>query len=410
MTSTRLTLRERAWLPLEYIRTVGPFRGITVRNIQQALIGMHAAEPSHRAVSRLNRPGARWEHLSTATFAAWVQDAVTEGPADPDELSRLLLAEPRGAHPVRILVGGDHLAFKVAHAYGDAGPVNTLLREIVTAAAQGRAARLEPSPREAFALPRAWWHHLGRSPRRVAGSLRVDQPMRAVPVQTRAWRPDLTVRSTHSAQVLARMREWRDAYAPGVTTSAIAFAAFTSALVRLDLRPDLSGGVFLADARRYLPSGVTIDSNFCWGQFLSPGDLLDPRSIHAAIRTELASGRMLSMMALREGKLAMLGGAYQPRPYPGRVPTEPRPRLTFGNQGRHDLLADLPWSVGPADRVNHSVPTFADPEGMAIGTSEMNGVLHLDVTFHASTFEPKAVEQALELVCEDPAALIAVNH
>jgi hypothetical protein len=202
------------------------------------------------------------------------------------------------------------------------------------------------------------------------------------------------------------MRAWRDDHAPGVTTSAITFAAITSALIRLGVQPDLAGGVFLADARRYLPEGVRIDSNFCWGQYLTPTDLTDPRSIHSAIRAELGTGRILTMMALREGKLGLLGGASMPPPYPNRLTVRPRPRITFGNQGRHDLLGDLPWAVDRAGRVNHSIATLSGPEDITIGTSEMNGVLHIDLLFHTTTFDADLMARALEMVCEDPAALM----
>ena len=55
MSTTSLTLHERAWLPLEYIRTVGPLTGVTAERLRDALIGLHAADPTHRAVSRLDR-------------------------------------------------------------------------------------------------------------------------------------------------------------------------------------------------------------------------------------------------------------------------------------------------------------------------------------------------------------------
>jgi O-antigen/teichoic acid export membrane protein len=410
MSTTRLTLRERAWLPLEYIRTVGPLDGVTVTALRAALIGLHAADPTHRAVSRLNRDRTRWEHLDPDTFAAYVREAVTAGPADPDAMSRQLLAEPRGHHPVRILVGGGYVAMKIAHAYGDAAPVNTLLRELVRAAGEGRAAQLAPSSRHRFALAGAWWNQFAKSPKRLRDGVRLGATYAPSGTQLRAWKPDLTVRTTRSADVLGKMRVWRDEHAPGVTTSAITFAAFVAALQQLGLNPDTSGGIFLADARRYLPKGTTIDSNFCWGQFLSPADLTDPRAIHTTLKAELATGRMLTMMALREGKLAVAGGPSMPAPYPAQAPVEPRPRLTFSNQGRHDMLGDLPWAAGPAGRVNHSVPTLNGPEGITITTSEMNGVLHVEATFHASTYDPAVVARALELVCADPAALIMATR
>jgi hypothetical protein len=88
------------------------------------------------------------------------------------------------------------------------------------------------------------------------------------------------------------------------------------------------------------------------------------------------------------------------------VAVEPRPRLTFSNQGRHDVLADLPWAADAATRINQSVPTLNGPEGITLTTSEMGGVLHLEATFHASTYDPAVVARALRLVCTDPAALI----
>ena len=202
------------------------------------------------------------------------------------------------------------------------------------------------------------------------------------------------------------MRKWRDEYAPGVTTSAITFAAFTAALHHLGLKPDTGGATFLADGRRYLDKDVRIDSNFCMGPYLSPQDMMDPLSIHTTIKNELATGRILTMMVLREGKIALDGAPGMPDPYPSELPIPPRPRLTFSNQGRHDLLGDLPWTVDPAWRVNLSVPTLNSPEGVTLTTSEMNGVLHLEATFHGSTFDPNLISRALEMVVTDPAGLI----
>jgi hypothetical protein len=214
------------------------------------------------------------------------------------------------------------------------------------------------------------------------------------------------VRTARSAKVLKQMRAWRDEYAPGVTTSAITFAAFTAALNELGFDPDLRGGTFLADARRYLADGTVIDSNFCFGPYLSPASLTDPMAIHTTLKAELGTGRILTMMMLRTGRIGLLGAPGMPEPYPNEITVRPRPRLTFSNQGRHDLLGDLAWAADPAWRVNQSVPTLNGPEGITLTTSEMNGVLHLEATFHASTFDAGLIDRALELVCSDPAALI----
>jgi O-antigen/teichoic acid export membrane protein len=408
VSTTKLTLNERAWLPLEYIRTVGPLTGVTAARLRAALIGLHAADPTHRAVSRLDRSRARWVHLDPAAFAAYVREAVTDlgdSPADFDAMTRRLQDEPRDHHPVRILAGGGYVAMKVAHAYGDAGPVNELLRELVRAAGEERPARIPPQARPTWALATAWWRRF-RSPKRWGDALKMSRTPHVETVDPRPWAAALTVRTARSAEVLGRMRAWRDEHAPGVTTSAITFAAFAAALRELDLHPDLSGATFLADARRYLAEGVSIDSNFCFGPYLRPESLTDPAAIHRALKAELATGGMLTMMLLRAGKLALTGAPGYPPPYPTEAPSAPRPRITFSNQGRHDVLADLPWAIEAAGRVNQSVPTLNGPEGVTLTTSEMGGVLHLEATFHASTYDPAVIARALELVCADPAALI----
>ncbi|MBG0567631.1 lipopolysaccharide biosynthesis protein [Actinoplanes aureus] len=413
MSTTSLTLRERAWLPLEYIRTVGPLTGVNAERVREALIGLHVSDPTHRAVSRLDRNGSNWQHMDGASFARYVHEAVTDlgpGPVDFDAMTRQLQSEPRGHHPVRILVGGGYFALKVSHAYGDAGPVNTLVREIVLAAYEQRAARIAPSVRHRTALVKAWWKQFGLHPDRWKTGLSFARPPHPEPAPTRPWQDGLTVRTARSARVLGQMRAWRDEYAPGVTTSAITFAAFTAALIEHGYRPDLRGATFLADARRYLDKGVSIDSNFCQGPFLTPPSLTDPVAIHKTLKAELATGRILTMMLLREGKIMLTGAPGMPDPYPTEGPVEPRPQLTFSNQGRHDVLGDLPWAVEPAGRVNQSVPTLNGPEGITLTTSEMNGVLHLEATFHATTYDPALIARALDVVCYDPAGLIMAHR
>jgi hypothetical protein len=409
MRSRRMTLRERVWLPLEYIRTVGPLTGVTADSLRAALIGLHAADPTHPAVSRLDRDTARWLHLDHDAFVRYVADAVTEvtgADADPDAMSRRLQAEPRAHHPVRMLVGGGYVAVKVAHVYGDAGPVNVLVRELIRAAAEERPASFtDDSPQRP--LRRGLIKLFALHPVRLRRALRLAAPPVPGTEDAREWQADLTVRTARSAEALRRMRQWRDEHAPGTTTAAITFAAFTGALARLGLDPDRSGGVYLFDARRYVPDGGKITGNFCWGQYLSPADLTDPKAVHDTLKAELATGRILAMMGVRETRIALSGASGWPEPYPQVIGGHPRPRLTFSNQGRHDLLADLPWAVQPADRVNHSVPTLAGPEAVTITTSEMGGVLHLEATFHASTYDPALIERALELVCADPAALVS---
>jgi hypothetical protein len=416
--SARLSSRERVWLPLEYVRTIGPLRGVTVEGLRAALIGLHANDPTHPLVCRLDRQRARWVPMTRSEFAAFHRGAVGEsvvgaGDGGPEALTQRLLDEPRGWHPIRILLDGPYVAMKASHAMGDADPVNRLLRAVVLAAANGRAGVPPPLTTSRLALTRALARHFGRDPRRLVAGLRINRPPSSPPLgegQGVTWAPRLAVRSARSTAALAQLRIWRDAYAPGVSTAALTFAAFNTALFHCGLASERPGAVVLTDARRYLPAGLTAGGNFCWGPYLEPDSLLDPRAIHQALRSELATGRIMTMMALRECRLALTGAPGMPAPYPTRVRRDPQPELTFGNQGRHDVLADLPWDAAPGERVNMSAPTLSAPEGIVLSTSEMAETLHIDVTFHASTFDPDLLGRAVDLVCHDPIGLITASR
>src|SRR5690349_8408896 len=110
--SIRMSLRERAWLPLEFIRTVGPVAGVDRDGLVNALVGMHAIDPTNPAVCRVDRATGHWVSMTATEFAAYAADAVTgvDGPVTPDELSAMLHAEPRAHHPVRLLVGNGYVA------------------------------------------------------------------------------------------------------------------------------------------------------------------------------------------------------------------------------------------------------------------------------------------------------------
>jgi hypothetical protein len=409
MSSTSLTLRERAWLPLEQIRTIGPLTGITAVRVRDALTGLHRADPEHRAVSRLDRPAAAWEHLDADGFAAHVREAVTDlgpGPLDFAAMTRQLQDEPVSALPVRVLVGGGYVALRVSRAYGDTEPVNALLRELVCAAHAGRAVSLAPGTPQSWALPKAWLKQVGLRPSRWRDGLRTPRPPRRVAAATRPWKASPVTSSVRSTRVLGEMRTWRDRHGVGATTPAIALAAFAAALVELGLDPDLSGGVFLADARRRLGQATGVDGNFSIGSYLSPQSLIDPAPIDETFTAELAGGRILTSMLLRSGRLLVTRAPRTPPPYPEEIAIEPRPRLVLDDQGSHDLLADLPWGAEPAGRIDQSPPARCEPEDVVLTIGEMDGVLHLDATFHSTTYDPVVVQRALDLVCSDPAGLI----
>jgi len=53
-----------------------------------------------------------------------------------------------------------------------------------------------------------------------------------------------------------------------------------------------------------------------------------------------------------------------------------------------------------------SAPTTAGTEGVTVSFAELDGAIHVNVTYHRSTFEEAAVRRATELICADPVGLL----
>jgi hypothetical protein len=404
----RIPARDRGWLAFHSLRVVGPLHGVTVTRLRQSLVRLHAERPDHPAVCRLDAATGRWVPVSRPDSRNVVVSVI--GGADPaDAVTRWLIDEPLGERPLLLAVCEGFVGAKLSHGFADGRIVNTLFPELIRAAVQGRTPRL-PFPRPTrLPVVRALVNHFGRHPDRLRDAARVTRPPETGDVELVPWRPDVMYRSVRSATAPDAIRAWRDRYAPGVSAAAILFAATAVALHRCGLPPRWPGAVTLVDARRYLPAGGTVDGNFCWGQYLSPADLTDPRAVHDTLTAELDSGRPLAMLALRTARLALRLRAAAPAAVPGYVPADPRPQLTLTHIGRLDGYADLPWAGPPDGHHNISVPTTSGPEAMTVSLSELGGALYVNVSCHRSTFDPEAVSRAIELVATDPVGLVAAG-
>ncbi|GII23960.1 hypothetical protein [Planosporangium mesophilum] len=412
----RMSARDRGWLSVDNLRTIGPLHGVTAEGLRAALVRLHEAHPTHQAVCRMDREAARWIPLSRSGFAAFSRSLAVRvdgtGTVHPaDAVTRWLVDEPLGDRPLLLAVGGGYVGAKMSHALGDGRIVNTLFPELMRAAARGRAPRLPfPTP---VRLPvvRAALHHFGRNPSRLLSAAKILRPP-ASPADADAgteapapWRPDIAYGTARSATAPARARTWRDRHAPGVSAAAVLFAGASAALIHCGLTPKWPGLVVLFDARRYLPAGSTVDGNFAWGQYLLPADLTDPRAVHESLAEEFASGRPLAMLALRTARLALSRTRHEP-PALRPVAADPRPELTLTHIGRISEYVDLPWAGPPEEWRNMSVPTTGGPEALTMSFSELGGALYMNVSFDRAVFDPAPVRRAIDLICEDPVGLI----
>jgi hypothetical protein len=402
-----MSVRDRAWAPVQAIRAVGPLAGLSTETVRAALVGLHAADPTARLLSRLDNPGWRWAAPPAPEFTARLDSLLLDvdraEPATVDSVVRRLLPVVPGDRAMVLAVHGNYLAARISHGVGDGRVVNRLLLDLLLTATQPQpAAPRTPGTRAALARAVAW--HFRRHPAALAAAARVALPPPA-PVGTAiSWASRLAYSSARSpADGLRRLREWRDAHLPGVTTASIVFAAASSALRQAGLCPYRAGVVILIDARRYLPPGSTVDGNFSWGQYLVPTDPEDPRAIDTVLKAELASGRALLMLALRDARAAVLPRSAAA---PSTVGPVPGPDLSLSHLGRLDGYAELPWTGAHEGHRFVCVPPPAGPAGITFSLSEMSGALHVTAAFHGSTFPQAAVDRAVELVATRPVDLV----
>lgn len=389
----RVAYRDRAWTAVRMVRLIGPLHGLCPADLRTALIRRQAADPYWPPLCRLV-DGRRWVPRTGLGVAAQVAALVsTPAPAgDPagQALAAVLAADVDEA-PLRLAVCGGYLAAAVNHCVADGRGFNTLLG-VLAADATGGDPDHSTTPLGA-PLARAMLGHFGRHPRSVPAALRLARP--PVPRQQlpAGWRPEPSHASVRSARLLPALREWRSTAAPAVSTASALFAAILRAFAAAGLPARGPGVTILVDARRYLPATTVVSGNFAFGQYLRPDPLDDPVAIDTAVRAELAAGRTLSMMAARTAHVMLA-------PHASRAADRwaGAPAITLTHFGRAEPLVSLPWAAPPPDRRNVTALSPAGPDAVTVSVAELSGVLHLDASFHATSFAAADVRHALELV------------
>ncbi|BCJ37394.1 hypothetical protein Athai_48970 [Actinocatenispora thailandica] len=403
----RVPYRDRAWTAVRMVRLLGPLHGLCPAELRTALIRRQAADPGWPPLSRLV-DGRRWVPRTGPDVAAQVAALVsTPGPAgDPagQALAVVLAADVRET-PLRLAVCGGYLAAAVNHCVADARGFNALLGALAADATGDATGDDDPDPSAApigAPLARAVLGHFGRHPRSVPAALRLARPPVPELRLPAGWRPEPTHRSVRSARLLPALREWRATTAPAVSTASALFAAVLRAFAAAGLPARGPGVTVLVDARRYLPASRPVAGNFAFGQYLRPEPLDDPVAIDGAVRAELAAGRALSMMVARTAHVMLA-----PHSARGAHRWAGAPTMTLTHFGRCEPLAPLPWAAAPPDRRNVTVLSPAGPDAITVSVAELSGVLHLDASFHATSFAAGQVRRALDLVCERPADLLS---
>jgi hypothetical protein len=435
----RLPARDLARVGLDHLMVFGPFAAIGATDLATALRRLHTRAPTDPLVCLLSGNRRRWLPAVTGTELAALIDRMVVPAGNGSGMGlgtsaeaavRYLLHHPLGDLPMRVVASGGYVGFRISHAVGDGTVLNAVLPAILDAAATGRApdwppgggTRGEPGGGPGGGAVVRWpiaaallrlGRGLARDPRRIPSTLPVALRARRPPATGlpagdpgRRWLPRPAYHAARSADALVRLRAWRDANASGTSMAAVLAAATWTSFARTGIGSRDRGLTVLVDLRRYLPPGAVVPGNLCWGQYLVPEDPADPRSVHLALRAALDSGAPVVGLALRTARIRLTGPPAATGEAATRVPTRPAVELTLTHLGRLDRYADLPWSAPPEALRSISVPPPAGPSGVTVSTSELHGALYVNVGFHASTFDRRAIAESVERLCADPVDLL----
>nr|MDT0664890.1 hypothetical protein [Micromonospora sp. DSM 115978] len=209
------------------------------------------------------------------------------------------------------------------------------------------------------------------------------------------------VSATSDRAMLGALRRWRVANAPGVTRTAVLFAAVRAAVDEAGLTPSHPGYHVLADNRKYLPGKAVVDGNFSVGVYVEPTDPLDPSMISEALDRGLSAARPLATMAVVTAR----SQRRQPPAVPSSAPVPLRPTLVVNYMGRLRPFEQLPWR-GDATPRFLSASTPGGPEYLTVMLTEVLGRLHVSAGFNASSFDPDLVRRVVEAVAVDPTGIL----
>ncbi len=416
----RMSIRDSDWLRYDHMRVIGPLRGVDAGSLQAALVALHHQMPDHPAVCRVDRAARRWTPLSADAYAHQAHAAVathgdSSGPGTAsrgtaEALRAEMAATPLGEHPIRFLARDGYVAVRATHAIGDGRTFNALVPALIEAASTNSPAKLVVERPTRLPLMRSVVRFFGRDPRRVVALLTTPRPVMPEPdpaTPRRPWRSDTQSHYARSAEgQVDRLRAWRDQYMPGTSLAVLLFTAASAAFEKCGLPSEHPGMIIMIDVRRYLAKSGVVNGNFSTGPYVVPTVPGDPRSLHEALARSVDSGQPLGILAAMDLR-AWRSRKHQPTE-PTEVRVDPSPRLVVTHVGQLRSYAGLAWAAEPHERTMMSAPTPGGPEGITVSLAELAGVIHLNTTFHRSTFDENAVAEAARMICADPLALLHV--
>ncbi|WP_377450902.1 hypothetical protein [Rhodococcoides fascians] len=397
-----------------YIGVAGPARRLTVDAVRSTLQSL-ADSGTHTRIALVPKQGTVSWDVSKSIGAAAVR--VVEPASTPGHLESAIADVRRrdGERlPLEVTICGEYLFIDTAHGLSDGKLFVDLVEALHLNDIHG-ASVWSLGPESSHVIPRTLLRWFAMHPSKLRDAWRALKGMQALKQQASdglaqpddndmvPWSPSpsVVIRQSTAANEAA-VSAWRKKNAPSAGAATVALWLVRCAMERVGLQSTPVVTIAI-NCRRYLNAKTTVNGNFAVGLdvAISGTRPIEPQA--RVLDAVYTSGLPLAVLGLVSASVRVKPAT--DRTAVDQVLRNPKVKLMYSDLGRPPSWARVPWTQGEggqfAGLLDPSAPDAITVMGGVVGKERT-----YSVSFHDNVFERAKIEQAMDLIVNDPLLLL----
>ncbi|MGV8872412.1 MAG: hypothetical protein ACOH2Q_07800 [Rhodococcus sp. (in: high G+C Gram-positive bacteria)] len=397
-----------------YIGVAGPARRLNADAVRSTLQSL-ADSGTHTRIGLVPRHGTVSWDVSESLGAEAVR--VVEPSSTPGDLESAIADVRRrdGERlPLEVTICGEYLFIDTAHGLSDGKLFVDLVEALHLNDIHGASAwSLGPESRSV--IPKTLLRWFVFHPLRLRDGWRALKGIQALKQQALTevaqvensemvpWSPSPTVvirQSTAASE--AAVSAWRKKNAPSAGAATVALWLVRCAMERVGLQSTPAATIAI-NCRRYLNAKTTVNGNFAVGLdvAISGTRPIEPQA--RVLDAVYTSGLPLAVLGLVSASMRVKPAT--DRTAVDQVLRNPKVKLMYSDLGRPPSWARVPWVAGEGNHFAGLLDPSA-PDAVTVMCGVVGKERTYSVSFHDNVFERAKIEQAMDLIVNDPLLLL----
>ncbi|OZD07992.1 hypothetical protein CH275_05340 [Rhodococcus sp. 06-235-1A] len=413
-TTYRVTGADLCMINSRYIGVAGPARGLSADAVRSTLQDL-ADSGTHTRIGLLPKQGTvSWEVSDTlgADAVRVVEPCSTSGQLE----SAIAAVRRRDGErlPLEVTICGEYLFIDTAHGLSDGKLFVDLVEALHLNDVHG-ASEWSLGLESSHVIPRTLWRWFALHPLKLRDSWRALKRMQALKQQSLAeveqpedsetvpWSPSPSVvirQSTAASE--AAVSAWRKKNAPSAGAATVALWLVRCAMERVGLESTPAVTIAI-NCRRYLNAKTTVNGNFAVGLnvAISGARPIEPQA--QVLDAVYTSGLPLAVLGVVSAGVRIKSAT--DRTAVDRVLRNPKVKLMYSDLGRPPSWARVPWTEGEGSQFAGLLDPSA-PDAITVMCGVVGKERTYSVSFHDNVFDRAKIEQAMDLIVNDPLLLL----